>query len=456
MRRTTPAARPQVDWEQEDEKFWRQQEKSFLSQIAQPCCSLSGMANLLVSMPGDFAVVIHGEADCANAFLHVQGPFASRFYLTRVSQVEFAAGKADQRLRRCLELIIRRKKPKVVILLGNCLMEMIHDDFESVAKEVQAKTGARILTLRTHGLKAGSQAEMVDWLYSSLAGLAQAGPAGESHRDPSGRTLVNFIALPELQEDATRRELASFLPQSGLAVNGNYPFDTSLEDWLKIGKAAASFVVDKALFPRLIAKLEEMGMPCVEVPLPVGLAQTEKFLAALASVSGAHEPLRAGIAASRERALRKFESFRGRFGGLRVAVGMRMVNNYRADQIAYDGLGDLAFFVEAGFQTTLFIQGPPEPTARRQFAKRLDQLGCRLPFHVFPDPIDLPPLLKAGRFDVAYLADHAKGEATKAGIPLVRSRSLEPFYDGAVRNLEYLEAVLKDIKVQGKGGGGVA
>ena len=49
------------------------------------------------------------------------------------------------------------------------------------------------------------------------------------------------------------------LEAAGLAINGSYPFETSLEDWQRIGDADASFAVDRSLFPRLLARLEELG-----------------------------------------------------------------------------------------------------------------------------------------------------------------------------------------------------
>ncbi|HBL18474.1 MAG: hypothetical protein A2X36_10820 [Elusimicrobia bacterium GWA2_69_24] len=430
-----------MSFQERDERFWREQEGRLTRQIGQPCCSLAGMGSLLIDMPGNFAVVLHGEADCANSFRHTQGPSGTQFYTTRLTQVQFASGQTAQPLRRCLELLIREKAPDAVFVLGNCLMEMIHDDFETVAAEVSRRTGTPVVALRTHGLEAGSQAQMVDWLYSTLASLQAASgtPAGKKAKS------LNLIGLPRFHNDDIRLELEKGLAAAGLAVNGRYPFDTALKDWLTIGDAEASFVVDRSLFPKLIAKLEALGQDCVEIPLPIGLGPTQDLLKAVGGKFSCGAAIEKALAGDAARARRRLKSFRSRFGGLRAAVGLRMVNNYMADQLAYDGLGDLPLFLEAGFEVALFIQGPPEEKAREHFRRRLESLGCRLPFTVFPDPFDLPPLLKAGEFDVAYLAGHARGEARRAGVPLIPGRSLEPFYAGAVRNLDYLEQVLDEI-----------
>lgn len=422
-----------------DDAFWEEQENRLTKQLGQPCCSLSGMTSLLVGMPGNFAVVIHGEVDCVNCFVHTQGPSSDKFYSTRVSQLEFTTGKTKDKLRRCLELIIKLRSPEAVFVMGNCSMEMIHDEFDVVAAEVSEDTGVPVLPLRTHGLKAGPQAHMVDWLYSTLAALARPKPPGKSKR-------VNLIGMPELSREGVRTELQDVLGAAGLTLNGSYPFEAELRDWQNLGNAGMSFVVDKSIYPMLLKRLKALGLPSVEVPLPVGLGPTRKLLRRIGKSLGAEKKLDKAAAPLIARVRARLKAFRARFGGMRVAIGLRMVNNYEADQLAYDGMGDITFFVEAGFRPTVFIQGPPEERAHRHFRERLDQLGCRLPFHIFPDPYDLPPLLKGGRFDVAYMAGHASGEARKAGVPLIRGRSLEPLFEGAVRNLDFLEAVLGGLR----------
>jgi hypothetical protein len=150
--------------------------------------------------------------------------------------------------------------------------------------------------------------------------------------------------------------------------------------------------------------------------------------------------LEAALSAHREVAEAAVERFRRRVRGLRLALGIRMLNNYVADQLAYGGLGDLMAFQELGFDITLLVQGPRESATH--FEGMLAALGCHLPMQVFPSPWDLAPLLEEGGFDVAYLADHAAEEAHKAGVPMMRSRTLDPFLAGIAPNLERLAELL--------------
>jgi len=429
----------------QDEKFWREQEKRLTQQIGQPCCTLAGICSVLSGLPGPFAVVVHGERDCLNSFVHYQGVSSNQFYCTNMSQLQFATGQTAEPLRRCLEFIARERSPSAILVLGTCLTEMIHDDFETVAREVSQRAGIPVLTLRTSGLQASSQTDMLDWLFSTLAQFPKAS-AGDRLEQSRARRL-NLIGAPSLENGQARQELSEILGKAGLELNGSYPYDVSFADWGRLTHAAANFVVDPTLYPKLLSQTEGHGVPSIDVPLPVGITQTRRFFRKIGSYFGVEGLMEKAIRPWAQPAEKRLEAFRKRFAGLRLALGLRMVNNYRSDQLAYDGLGDLAAFTEAGFDVTLLIQGPPEEKSRRHFRDRLEQLGCRLAFVVFPDPYDLPPLLRAGRFDLAYLADHARGEARQAGVPMVRSRCLEPFFRGAQDNLDYLETILNEIGV---------
>ena len=99
--------------------------------------------------------------------------------------------------------------------------------------------------------------------------------------------------------------------------------------------------------------------------------------------------------------------------------------------------------VEMGLNVTLLIQGPTEHEAHELIGKRLRHLGCELPFQLFPDPWKLSELLKTGGFDVAYLADHSREEAAKAGVPMIEARGLRPFFSGVSENVRHMEMLLR-------------
>ena len=93
-----------MDHHASDEAFWRRQERRRERGLGQPCCTQSGMSWTLIDMPGNFAVVIHGEFDCVNCFTHHSGRSATQYYSTRLTDRQLTLGETADPLRRCLQL----------------------------------------------------------------------------------------------------------------------------------------------------------------------------------------------------------------------------------------------------------------------------------------------------------------------------------------------------------------
>lgn len=409
-----------------DEEFWRRNEGYFTERLGQPCCTLAGISSLLAHMPGEFAVVVHGEMDCLNNFSHAKGVSLPRFYCTNITQKEFSSGDTARPLRECLEAVISERRPKAIFILSMCLMEMIHDDFPAVAAEVSKRFGVPIVALRTSGLQVVSQAEYTDAFYLRLAGLFEAPPA----REPG---LVNIVGLPRL-EPAEKEELGRVLKLAGLRLNASFPEEGSLEHWRLLRSAEANLIVDGPLYPKFVEGLAGLGMACEDVPLPVGLASTRSFFTALGRRGGRAPEVEPSVIQMMEAASRKVAAFREQFSGLRLAAGLRMSNFSAPGQLALDGLAEIEAFVEMGFDVTLLVQGPPERKARGRFQDHLQGLGWSRPMMVFAEPNELPAFLGSGRFDAAYLGDHARGYAHDAGIAFIES-GLRPFFSGMEANV---------------------
>lgn len=422
-----------------DEEFWRKNERFFTARMGQPCCTLAGISKLLSHLPGSFAVVVHGEMDCLNNFPHFQGVSLDRFFCTHVSQHEFASGDTATPLRECLEAVIAAQAPDAVFVLSMCLMEMIHDDFPAVAAAVSARTGVPIVPLRTSGLQVVSESDYTDSFYRELAALFPA--AGPVEPD-----LVNVVGLPALAAEAAG-ELRGALDAAGLRLGCSYPLGASLDDWRRLGRAGKSFIVDTPLYPRLVEALQTSAGPCHDVPLPIGLEQTSSFYRAIGDATGRRDAVERAIAPAAEAARAAVEELGKRLVGLRIAAGLRMANFNGPAQLALDGLAEIRALSELGLDVTLLIQGPPEVRGRTYFQSRLESLECNLPSLVFAEPGELAEHLGSGRFDLAYMRDHARQYTQRAGIPLITTGSLRPLYRGALDNLKTLVRAAESSRV---------
>lgn len=456
-----------------DEVFWKKQEQRIQGSLGQPCCTLSGISTQLISMPGDFAVVIHGEDECAACFRHI-GANAWRFYCVGLTENEFVTGDTADKLRECLDLVATEDRPEAIFVLGACPVEVIGDRFETVVEEVQAlHPDIPMVSLHTSGLKVGSQAAMLDWIWSTIASLPPKPSLPRGWRREASHWLestddqlrrgqpvslqapsipdpvpalrrIALVGLPRKRTHGPDTEPVGPLTEAGIEVLGPFPFGADFDAWRALRTAGQAFVCDRSLYPKLVGLLESDGIAVHQVPLPTGFRQTDEFFGAIAEATGVLTALEGILEARRVAALEAVERFRQRYGGLRIALGIRMLNNYEADQLAYQGLGDFAALEELGFNITLVVQGPHD--RRERIARLLDKHGIQHPFEMFPEPWDLSGLLGGGRFDVAYMADHTSSECRRAGVPHIASRTLEPWYEGVLRNLSWLDRVLSEVK----------
>lgn len=417
-----------VELETRDESFWKKQEKRKKGLLGQPCCTQSKMSWALIHMPGNFALVIHGEEDCLNCFHHHTGPSAGQVFSTRLTAYQITSGKTQRPLEHLLRLIVSERTPEAIIVLGTCPVEVIGDQFDETVDRLSLETGVPMAALHTSGLKMAQLAEMQDWLYETLADLA------DTSIRPQNDTF-NLIGMPEWAEESP--ETNEVFRAVGITLNGMYPNATAWSTWRRIGGAQKSFVVDMQSTPKLVKKLESLEQGVLEIPLPIGAQQTTQFYATIADAFGVASDMDEFLSLRKERAEQAIATFRDSFRGTPIALTLRMLNTYRSDQLAYGGLGDFAFLEECGLHVSLFIQGPPEEHDR--FASTLlNQYGVSNPVHVFPGPWVLGSHLRDRGFRQAIAPDSCTATLRNDGVSVIPSRTFAPFYAGIESSLRSL------------------
>ncbi len=363
------------------------------------------------------------------------------------------------------------------MVLGTCPVEVIGAQYTDTVARVAEETGVPMVALRTSGLALSSQRQMLDWLYVTLAKLpagppvdrawqrevalvalqaafgADGDPAAHDAlfarlralRPPAGqddRPRVNLVGLP----DAAGRvpEAVLLLDRAGIAVNGVYPEGASLAAWRAIHHATTTFAVDRSVYPKLLGRLERGGQAIVELPLPVGVAQTVRFYEAVGAATGRAAEVEALVAPLARRLEARVASFRRKVRGVRLAYTLRMTNNYKADTVAYDGLGEVAAWVELGFDVTLLIQGAGEAAVREAHAEALAAHGLDLPFQTFAGPHDVKARLAEGRYHLAVVEDTVRGLAREVGVAAVETGALRPWLTAVPDNLERAARLVAD------------
>ena len=313
-------------------------------------------------------------------------------------------------------------------------MEVIGDRFEEPVRAVSEETGVPMAALHTSGLKLTTLAVMQDWLYTSLASLAPGDAA------PSDGAF-NLIGMPEMNTETA--EPIQLLEPMGLQLNGAYPHGASLDHWRAIGQASASFVVDASAFPKLSKQLEATGQKIEEIPLPVGPEQSAAFYRTIATAMDREADMEAVLEPLLKEAGAALAPTREKVDGMPLAMAIRMLNTYRADQLAYDGLGDYAFLRECGFDVSIFVQGPPEE-GEKFAATLVDKYGIEAPIHVFAGPLALSDQMRERGFRVAYAPDSSTANLRRAGIAVVPTRIFPPFFSGVAQSVALLDRLVDE------------
>jgi nitrogenase molybdenum-iron protein alpha/beta subunit len=435
----SPADIPE-DVRRRDDEFWGRHERTRLERSSQPCCTLSGMLALLSAMPGRLCVVVHGERDCLNSFRAFQGACSSSLFCTRVTEKDCIAGKTSARLRLCVESVVRDRQPELVVVLSSCLIEMIGEDLAASVAGLSRRLDTPIRFLKTSGLKCSPEQAMLDMLWRELADwvLQREERAGRRRVAADGEVFV--FGLPASL--GPPGELQAVLERCGLTLNAAFPASASLEDWKRLARAPAVFVVDRSAYPLVTSRLEAGGIDVIEVPLPIGLGPSRTFFDRIAGRFGKQAEARKALAGAVAAVRREVAAFRRKYGPRRLAYAVRMGSYYEADRLAYGGLGDLAFFLELGFRPTLLVQGAQDAGSRAFHADQLRRLGQRGPFLMFPDPFILLQLLRKKRFDLAYFSRNAFRDDERIDVRFIETRSLKPFLQGARSNIARVRQVL--------------
>lgn len=393
------------------------------AKLNQVVCTLEGMCFRLQMTPGEFAVVIHGDRDCANVlFSGMDFPGSNRFFCTNLSGDQALAGRSSRRLEQCLELVCRETGPQVVFLLGTCLSALIGEQSQEIARQVTQRTGSRILALPGAGMRFVSQAEICDRFASLMLGAAEAA-------DPDGRA-VNLIGFHPGQE------VLSLLDKLGIRVNSLLDLSASLSAWKALGRAGTNLVVDRGLFQAFLGQTESrLGQSTVEVPFPVGARATSGFFR---NVTRAIEPRdKSCLVEPAGKAQAAVDQAARRIRGKRLGYNIGSLKNLDPQSLALEGLSVLPVFEELDLEPTILVQGDDRPERLSAVRGCLAGFGCRHPVEVFSDTVFFLDLCRKLELDLVYAADHLGG-----GPGFLPIGSLQPGFAGVTANLERILGAL--------------
>jgi hypothetical protein len=418
--------------------------------LAQECCSYQASTQLLMRVKGRVAVIIHSDRDCSNVLPKtggfLQGDAGYKFLCTNMKEDELVTGQGNAKLRRAIELVASEQKPDLIVVLATCPTVMIGDNIKNVVRKAGKDFGVTAVSEMTNGLRPKSPAEVVDDLYSLLS---RGGRAPTDGADLEKR--INLVGMNMAPPE--RAEIETGLQAMGLTINAVLNEEASLEQFLAVPNARWNAHPGPHMMLRFDEQCrDKFGQQAIEVPLPYGVAATDRFYAAIAAAVGGDpaashaalaEPRRAASAATadlRERLRDRIEKEKNRRP--RCAFNVGSVRSFDLRCLANEEMGEVPFFEELGIERKLFIQGPQDAGNRERTAGVLAELGIVEPFVVFPDPGSLAKHITPGEFDVFVGADFLADQLSKLNLPLFNKSWLRLGYAQAAFNLSMLHSAM--------------
>jgi len=295
-------------------------------------CAFAGAVSVTAQIT-DAATIMHGPRSCslmiseklldteqrsATIFGHPYNQsLMNRLISTDMTEEDFIFGGVEK-LHETIELTIRKGFTHIFIITA-CPPGIIGDDIGDVVRKVSEKyPETHIIPIPVDGNLTGDFTQGVIDTYSVIAGLIPKG------RQASKNNSVNIIAEKwlALNDEKCISDLESLLKKIGVEVNCRFLCRSSVSSMLNFNNAALNLPADNDDTSECIRKVltSVSDIPFFDKALPVGFAETEAWLLAVAGFFGREELAKEVIAEEKEVYTRRIEEVRPQLEGKTVLI----------------------------------------------------------------------------------------------------------------------------------------
>jgi nitrogenase molybdenum-iron protein alpha/beta subunit len=336
-------------------------------------CALEGVASVAAGI-GDVGIVIHSPQGCAAtvaaAFDAHEIDFTKRKVgCTRLFETDVVMGAAEK-LAGLIKEVDGTFGTQVLFVIGTCAADIIGEDIEGLCRQLQPEVRARLIPVMAGGFR-GDSYDGID------LGLKTLLPFIAADRPKTERS-VNLIA-PQANLNPTWRAdlewVKTILQSFNIKVQTVLSQLASWEELEEAGRAAASILLSHDAGDSFGRKLQEIyGIPLIlaDIPLPVGLKNTARWLRALGAYFDAEEQaeflIGEGEAKVADTLRRRALMIIPRYRNCRIAVS--------ADATIGIGLARM-LFEELEMVPELFLFRSKQVNARRILEREFQELGIR-------------------------------------------------------------------------------
>jgi nitrogenase molybdenum-iron protein alpha/beta subunit len=225
----------------------------------------------------DIAIVVHGPRGCG-AVLAASNPHA-HWAVTGLDQRDTIMG-CEGVVERAVLALVRRHKPGAVFVVTTPVVAINSDDGRDVVLSLTDELGIPVQLVRTDGFRSRIAATGYDAACQALLNLV---PPVSGLRQES---FINLLARDEVLATAA----AMLLADQGLEVNV-LPAGAKAQAFERAGRARLSVCLDPEATGAFATGLEAAhGVPVLHAGLPIGLAATQSWEAAVAAAVGLPVP----------------------------------------------------------------------------------------------------------------------------------------------------------------------
>lgn len=411
-------------------------------------CALEGVASVAAGIK-DVSIVIHSPQGCAatvaSAFDAHEIDFTNRKVgCTRLFETDIIMG-ASEKLENLIKEADKSFDRSVMFVVGTCAADIIGEDIDGLCQRIQSDVNAKLIPILAGGFR-GTSYDGID------LGLKALTPYISKTRDNNVRS-VNIIA-PQANINPTWmadmdwvREMLSLL---GIKLQTVLPHNASMEEVKSFGQAKANILLSHDAghaFAKNMQERESIPLILGDIPLPVGLKNTARWLRAIGSYFSQEEKVEEIIRAGEEKVAdvlrRRALMIIPRYRNLRVAVS--------AD--ATFGIGLLRMlFEELEMIPELVLIRSNNDEARKLLEREIQNLGISPAVAFGVDGYQIKKALEESKVDAVLGSSWEKYMAEEIGIkiafdifaPTNRDVYLDKAYMGYMGMLNMLEIMGND------------
>jgi light-independent protochlorophyllide reductase B subunit len=288
-------------------------------------CALEGVASIVAGI-NDVSIVIHSPQGCAatvaSAFDAHEIDFTKRkIGCTRLFETDIIMG-ASEKLENLIMEADKSFNKSVMFVVGTCAADIIGEDIEGICKSIQQDVNARLIPV----VAGGFRGTLYDGMNLGLKAIMPYISKNTIRKE----NCVNIIA-PQANVNPTwmadMEYAGEILERLDVKVQTVLPHNTSIDEMKKFTAASANILLTHDVGHGFVKKIQEKEMiPFIlgDIPLPVGLKNTARWIRAIGTYFDKEERAEEIIEAGEEKVAdvlrRRALMIIPRYRNLKVAV----------------------------------------------------------------------------------------------------------------------------------------